>query len=61
MISAARTEFRATYGTPAGLVTGGLVMILVPYGIGAFAAISARFRNESTWLVAPVFGPWLTL
>ena len=44
-----------------GLVTGGLIMVLVPYSIGAFAAISAKFGNESTWLLAPVVGPWLTM
>jgi hypothetical protein len=44
-----------------GLVTAGLVMVLVPYAIGAFAGIAAKFGNESTWLVAPVVGPWLTM
>ena len=44
-----------------GLVTGGLIMTLVPYSIGAFAAISAKFGNESTWLLAPVIGPWMTM
>ena len=44
-----------------GLVTGGLIMVLVPYAIGAFAAISAKFGNESSFLLAPVIGPWLTM
>ena len=44
-----------------GLVTGGLVMVLVPYAIGAFAAIAANFGNESTWLLMPVLGPWMTM
>ena len=44
-----------------GLVTGGLIMVLVPYSIGAFATISAKFGNESTWLLAPVIGPWMTM
>jgi hypothetical protein len=44
-----------------GLVTGGLIMVLVPYSIGAFATIAAKFGNESTWLLAPVLGPWMTI
>ena len=44
-----------------GLVTGGLIMVLVPYSIGAFAAVSAKFGNESSYLLAPVIGPWLTM
>ena len=44
-----------------GLVTAGLVLVLVPYAIGAFASIAANFGNESSWLLAPVVGPWITM
>jgi len=44
-----------------GLVTGGLIMVLVPYSIGVFATLAANFGNESSWLLAPVVGPWMTM
>ena len=44
-----------------GLVTAGLVLVLVPYAIGAFATLASNFGNESSWLLAPVVGPWITM
>jgi hypothetical protein len=44
-----------------GLVIGGTIMVLVPYTIGAFAAVAAKFDNETTYLLVPVVGPWLTM
>lgn len=44
-----------------GLVTAGLIMVLVPYGIGLLAAAAAKFDNQSTWLAAPVVGPWFMM
>ena len=44
-----------------GLVIAGVVMVLVPYSIVALSALAADFKNESTWLLLPVLGPWITL
>jgi hypothetical protein len=44
-----------------GLVTAGLVLVLVPYGIGAIGALAAEGDNASTWLYLPVAGPWMML
>jgi hypothetical protein len=44
-----------------GLVTAGLVVLLIPYGISALSAVAAKGSNESSWLYVPVAGPWLTM
>ncbi|HEY8091425.1 MAG TPA: hypothetical protein VIF09_26355 [Polyangiaceae bacterium] len=44
-----------------GLVVGGWVLLLVPYGLSAVTALGTKGDNESTWLYAPVVGPWITL
>jgi hypothetical protein len=44
-----------------GLVTGGWVLLLVPYGISALSAIGTRGDNATSWLYAPVIGPWFVL
>lgn len=44
-----------------GLVTAGFIVLLIPYGISALTALAAKGSNESTWLYAPVAGPFLTI
>jgi hypothetical protein len=44
-----------------GLVTGGTVMLAVPYGLGLAIAGGQDFPNGSGWLIVPGIGPWLTL
>ncbi len=44
-----------------GLVSGGWILLGIPYGISLASALSADFKNESVWLVIPVLGPWMTI
>ncbi len=44
-----------------GLALGGWLTLGIPYGISIIAASAGNFENESTWLLLPVFGPWMTL
>ena len=42
-----------------GLVSGGLVALGIPYGIGALCASAWEDGPGSEWLYAPVIGPWV--
>jgi hypothetical protein len=44
-----------------GLVTGGYLLVGIPYGIGVAVALGADFENGTEWLTVPFVGPWLTL
>jgi hypothetical protein len=44
-----------------GLVTAGILVTAIPYGIGVMGAAAADFKNSSLWLLAPWLGPWMTL
>jgi len=44
-----------------GLVISGYLITGIGYGIGLLGAAAADFANESSWMLVPVLGPWLTL
>ena len=44
-----------------GLLISGWVVTGIGYGLGVMAAAVADFANESSWMLVPVIGPWLTL
>jgi len=44
-----------------GLALGGWLTLGIPYGISIVAASAGNFENESSWLLLPVLGPWMTL
>jgi hypothetical protein len=44
-----------------GLVVGGWLMLLIPYGISALSAVAAKGDNETGWLYVPVAGPWFMM
>jgi len=48
-------------GPITGLVIAGPIVFGVPYLLGLTIASSTGYPNQSTWLVAPVIGPWVTL
>lgn len=44
-----------------GLVISGWLVTGIGYGMGVMGAAVADFANESSWMLVPVAGPWLTL
>lgn len=44
-----------------GLLISGYIVTGVGYGAGVLGAAAADFANESSWMLVPVLGPWLTL
>jgi hypothetical protein len=44
-----------------GLVVAGWTLLLVPYALGAVTALGTKGDNQSSWLYAPVIGPWFVL
>jgi hypothetical protein len=44
-----------------GLVTAGVLLTAIPWGISALTALSFNFKNESGYLLIPFAGPWMTL
>lgn len=44
-----------------GLLISGYLVTGIGYGLGVLGAAAADFANESSWMLVPVVGPWLTL
>ncbi len=44
-----------------GLVLTGYILTGIGYGAAVVAAAGADFENQSSWLLMPWIGPWLTL
>ena len=44
-----------------GLISGGSIMVGVPWALGTTAAAGENFRNKSGFLLVPGIGPWLML
>ncbi len=44
-----------------GLLISGWLVTGIGYGMGVMGAAVADFANESSWMLVPVIGPWLTL
>lgn len=53
--------YRVVERSRRGLLVPGYVLSATGYGVGVFAAMASGFANESSWLVIPWVGPWLTL
>lgn len=45
----------------AGLVYGGLAILLTPYATGLIAAAASGFSKKSGWLAVPVAGPFVAM
>jgi hypothetical protein len=53
--------YRVEHRPASGLVTGGLVTLIISYGAAIAVGVGDHFKDGSGWTAVPVIGPWAAI